>query len=508
MIHQISYLLRKHFYSILLLTSIFCALILLYIKYYTAISAIPDVSGSERSTTIPVALVTAGISLFTDPEESPFFITQYAPLYLNIIGLSCKWLGFDPTDAYKIQLASRVGSAIFIFGALILNLVTAIRVLRITWQEAAIAIIFLFGLLQHWHLTNSRVDSLLFLLTSAYLYFILVGIRTNTAWNKFYFLAALMAILALFTKQSALIHCGILGLYFLLNKNWKALGYTLGTYIVTSLLLISLFSHFQFVAFFTHFFGSLNSPTLFDWFYDYTFTKLIPFALPLIIPAFVIALKWSVTSLNTITFFFSLSMTSFFFFAFGTSFKYGAGVGYFHEFCLVAILAVLYYFRNERFSQGSITKWVLPLLLVAYTGNFTITQMMKYKSTNFYEYSVEYEHQKKVNEFMRTQLLTQDKVVVIPGDNQAGNLLEQMLLKHIVAYQDDVIHFNNKNKSFDYSKLYEMAQNDGFKYIITKKPENDFYLNAISYSFDKSRYVLINEIEGYYIFQTKESTQS
>jgi hypothetical protein len=118
-----------------LLTALFCLLstaIILYIKLKFLVSFHPDISGSERSTTYGIQIVADKLTLYGDPEKSPFWIAQYSPFYYYFVGLPYRWLGWDPTDIHKLQLVSRVASFGIVSLAMLVVFLTGRNIARLS----------------------------------------------------------------------------------------------------------------------------------------------------------------------------------------------------------------------------------------------------------------------------------------------------------------------------------------------------------------------------------------
>ncbi|AQG81197.1 glycosyltransferase family 39 protein [Spirosoma montaniterrae] len=492
------------------LTGFFCAICtfaILLVKVKFLRSFHPDISGSERSTTYGIQLVADYQQLYTDPEQPPFWITHYSPLYYYAVGLPYRLMGWDPADIYRIQLASRFASFGFVLLALVVIYFTGKHILRLRFWQNALLVMAIFALLQHWHLTNSRIDSLLFLFSTLFLY---CGLRAfqepADTLNKYLVAAGIAAILAFFSKQSGLVHIICILSFLLINARWKTLFKLAGIMFGFGLALTLLFSGGNIWLFFLNIFGSLASPILPAWFYYYTFEPLLPVASELITVCFLIGFKWYFAGKNIQRHFLVFAGLLFFGFATGTAFKYGAAVGYYHEFAYAGILTVFWYFC-EQFERRPypLSYYLLPAMLAITMLFFSTYQVERYLTANLGQYEQAYREQKQVSEYMVAQLGEQDEVVTVLGDGFRGYMLQQLLFRHQLAYQDDVIHFLNKNKTLNYSRFFDMANRGGVKYIILPKPQ-PLYFTAFDYTFDQRQYTLQKVLNGYHIYQSKELT--
>lgn len=154
--------LKKNTWFLTLIFCLVCTAVIFFVKIKLSTSYFPDISGSERSTTYGIQLIADGRPLYYDPEEPPFWVTQYAPIYYHLVGNLYRVIGWNPEDIHRIQLLSRFVSFVFVLLSIVAAFITAHKLLRLGLTQAILFCCVVFGLLQHWHLTNSRADSLLF----------------------------------------------------------------------------------------------------------------------------------------------------------------------------------------------------------------------------------------------------------------------------------------------------------------------------------------------------------
>ncbi|SOD88141.1 MFS transporter [Spirosoma fluviale] len=489
------------------LTLIFCLVctaVIFFVKINLSKSYFPDISGSERSTTYGIQLIADGRHLYYNPEEIPFWVTQYAPIYYQLVGNMYRLTGWDPTDIHRVQLVSRIMSFALVLLAMVVVSITAYRFLRIRLTQTILFCCLVFGVLQHWHLTNSRADSLLFLCTTTYLYCMLRGVGQENLWNRYVLAAVLLSVTCFFIKQSGMIHIAILLAYLILFGHWRILIRTVGLMAVTFVGLTLLLDEGNYQVFFQNLFISLALPLSPVWFYDYTFRHLIPTASLLIAVSFLISFKWLLTGTDNPQRFLALATFMFFGFATATAFKHGAAVGYYHEFAYTGLLVIFWYFCNEKsIAQTSeLGKYLFPAMICMTMLFFVSKQIERYQSINNGHYALMYRDELMVKKFVEPQLSEKDKIVVTFGDDFEGWMLHQMLFRHELAYSDDILRFLYNSKKYDFSRFDELVKQGGVKFIITPR-KNSLYFTALNHTFDSRDYVLAKEMGVYQIYKHK-----
>jgi hypothetical protein len=93
--------------------------VLILIKIKVGLSYIPDISGSETSTILPLQLLINGDPVYSDPEKPPFRFTQYTPIYFCVVSFFFKLTDWSATDVHKVFLASRFFCFFFTIGSVI-----------------------------------------------------------------------------------------------------------------------------------------------------------------------------------------------------------------------------------------------------------------------------------------------------------------------------------------------------------------------------------------------------
>ena len=497
-------IIKNNAYLLTFAFCIICTAIMLYVKGVFILSYHPDISGSERGTTFGIQIAADNQPLYRNPEVSPFWIVQYAPLYYYLVGKSYQLLNWDPTDIFRIQFLSRFISFVLVSISMLVAYLTVRRFIKVSKLLSIIFCCLLFGQLQEWHLTNSRIDSLLFLFTVLFIYTIFLAIEQEEEWNKYFVLAAFLAVAAFFTKQSALIHSIVLLGYFFYRFQWSSLLRMAGVLIVFFTVFTLILSQLQFRIFYDNLFGSLQLPIVPSWFYDYTFRHAIPALSLFMAVSLIINLRWLLNATDSKRIFLSVSTFLFFGFATATAFKHGAAVGYYHEYVYVGLLGIFYYFYNEKLAvtNSSLTYYLFPAMVGMTMLYFTSRQMEKYYNTNLEKYKGDYIEQNEVKKYVLAHIGKDEKVVISGGEDFRGWLLQHMLFRHMLSYQDTEVRFLFESKRFDFSAFYDLVKEKKIRYLILDRNSAP-YLYAFDYTFDLNDYVLEKELYGYKVYRLK-----
>ena len=328
---------RKWGFLLAVCVCLACMAVLLVLRVQMALGFHPDVSGSECSTIFPIQRVAAGLPLYTDPEQPPFYINEYTPLYFTLVGTLYRLLGWDPENAHRAYLLSRLVSAGVVLAALGLVYAMLRAYLKISVLQALLLVSVQACLLGFFNLTHSRQDSLLFFWTTLY-----VGLAARAVYRpdpRAWVAAAVVAVLAFFTKQSGMLHCFLLAFFLLQERHYKTFVQAVGAAALTVAgCLLLLGSTENLSLFFTNIFKGVVHPLSFDWFYFGSIERLLgPFAV-LIAGGFLIGFYWLNTSPDAFRRFLGWAVFAFFGFACLSAFKTGSGVGYFEDWSYLACL--------------------------------------------------------------------------------------------------------------------------------------------------------------------------
>lgn len=453
-------------------------IILLLIKGYIAISYLPDISGSEKSTIFPIQNIASHLPMYTDPEHPNFILSQYTPIYITFTAKILNLLNIDPENVHRVFVTSRLVSLSF----LSICILSIFLFLRKTTSIliALLASFFTFQILSYWYLTSSRPDSLLVLLTVLYIIVSYRAIQQNNTKSWLWILAIFIAVSAFFVKQSGAIHSIVLGIFCLVIKEYKLLFKLVASGLLFFLLYLLILPINTLEIFFLNIVGGVANSTSWPWFYDWTLQRLLlPFAPLLALNLLLFTnISFKHSDRNPFHLFLSIASISFFLFATLTAFKIGSGVGYYQDYLITTVIFISHWiwqlhnqytdnlFRREfRLFAG------FYLAIVAI--HCTVSVYMTYSSNPLQSYGFQYQEQKEIASYLHNdkKLNINDKVYICGGDNYHGYYLTHFLHKNVLMPFPDIIWLAEKNETFDFHRFSEKVSKSEIRFVISKKDE-------------------------------------
>lgn len=443
-----------------------CAALLLALRLQMAAGFMPDVSGSECSTIFPLQRVATGLPLYTDPQQPPFYVNEYTPLYFSLGGWLYRLLGWDTDNAHRAYLLSRLLSAGLVLLAAGVIYVTLRYHLKFSLPAALLVACTQFCILSYFGLSNSRQDSLLFLWTTLYVLLAARASRRPGTWKW----AAMVAVLAFFTKQSGMFHVVTLGFFLLQEKQYRAFFEAAATAALTlgaGLLLLS-FSE-SLPLFFTNVIRGVVHPLSFDWFFFGSMERLIaPFAV-LIAGGFVIGFCWIAHSPDRFRRFLGWAVYLFFAATTLSTFKTGSGVGYYQDWSYLALVAVSVSLFEKK--QRVLLGWATGIALCGclYIAS---SQWVRYQRQPLAYYQADYVLQHQIAAHLREDLQLQPGQHVYVCQMQipyGGWFLRHLLPANIVVPFDDLITKSTQMDTFDFSGFEQMIAAGDIRFVIGQK---------------------------------------
>ncbi|MCF2489764.1 hypothetical protein [Dyadobacter sp. CY347] len=482
---------RDKSFMIALIFGLISAFILLIIKFQASISYHPDISGSEGSTILPIQLLVSGNALYLDPEAAPFRLSQYTPLYFSIVAFFCKIVDWSALEVHKMYLASRLFSNMFTLAAVS---TAGIFLYRATKKPVAalLASIYIFHILSFWFLTTSRPDSLLILLTSLFIVSVYNALK-DTENRLWWFIAIFIAVSAFFVKQSGAILSISLGLFWIIRREWKTLLILTGFGIAVfgAYLLILPINTIE--LFFTNIIGGVANSASWGWFYDWTLQHwLLQFA-PLIIANVVVSAYVIYYRPSDFQLFITLCSFLVFLFSTSTAFKIGAGVGYYQDYLLLAVVQITLFFSDpinaNRFDSGFL-RAAVPMYLVMAFMHCTLFVFMKYKSVIHSGFERAYIDERNVSEYLYKEknLKPKEWVYICGGNHMEGYFLNHFFVNNALIPFPDLVYLADLNGTFRFDKFKSMVRRKDIKYVISLKgivPVNILnvdFTNTLKYS--------------------------
>mgnify|MGYP001170042339 CR=1 FL=1 len=428
--------------------------------------------------------------LYQHPEQPPFSITQYSPIYYYIIYGLCRLTSVQAHDLISIYTISRICSLFFNF--LFCGLIGVIAVHIFNTPKKTGILFFMLGFLTLQTQAFSRPDSLynFSVLLTVFLYLDYLKKKKGAISYAGFALTAITAVFSIFSKQSGIIlPMLLLGYHLFIVRSFK------GTVIfglmmaATLVFFIFIFGKPDLEVFYLNAVRGLDNSINLSLFWHH-----IILAYFCSVPGFVL----TTTSLYTVLLlirsnvktesFLAWSVLALFSFALLTSTKDGSTPSYFAESGALALIG--FYFIKDRISMPPAMLVISFLLLItALTMRpdvlIPINSKTKFQST---VYNKEYDVYRYISE---NDPPANGEYVFIEMPARTSFMTGIFYDKGLFP-QKDII---SQKLVFDYTEFYKLKKEGKIKYVVSKQKEVK-YLDA---SFDE--YTTEAVINGYYILK-------
>lgn len=454
--------------------SVLISFLLLFIKIYVSLSFLPDISGSETSTIFPIQRLTGDLPIYTDPESPPFLMAQYTPIYFVLVSLGAKVAGILPDDVHKMFIISRLFSIVLVvIMAGIVGVFLRYKV-KTSIYAALLAACFIYQILAYWYLTSSRPDSLLVLLTALFIVVVYRAIELENASGIWWIAAIVVAVTAFFVKQSGAIHSVSLGIFCLMTAQWKLLFRMVLIGLLVFCIYLFVLPTQGLPVFFTNIVGGVANSASWGWFYDWTLQRFLLAFAPLLAINIAVCLVSFRNEGYLYLKFLSVSSLLFFLFATATATKIGAGVGYYQDYLIVAVVQIVVFI----YAQGwhlKVADGLQTLVTLIYLGcaalHCLLSVYMGYTQIPLNNFRGQYAEQSDIAKFLKHEKGLRDGewVYIAAAGNFQGYYLNHFLYRNSLVPFTDIVFLADQNKTFDFGKLDELIRNRKIKYIIGSK---------------------------------------
>ncbi len=477
---------------------LFCSLFLLVLlleRVLIVFSYHGQIAGIDNNFSYPVMRLLKSLDIYPDPENYPFAVNPYAPVFFYISWCVCKLFGIQASDGIQIFFVTRGLCLLF-------DLATTYVLYRIMHKKLSVsaplafatAVFFLFQV-SYWSYTMNRSDSLILFWFSLIVSFFISYLNKSSV--KFLFIIALLCNLAVFTKQNALIFPVAIGTVLLYYKKWNHLTVLIlfqACLLGLSLLLFTrLYPDGHFLA---HLVRALNNKIDFRWFYVEIFKRLtssyiiIPLAAGIFIAIRHILQrkKDDMTAISLI----AVIQTAW---SLAIALKWGSHVGYLHEsfFCLFIIIAVCAE-KKMVLSKINITYPLLFILTFIFAN--TALQLYFYNINDQKEEKKAYQEQQQVANMVLKEL-PPEKYVFSYTDFYHDFFKVLLQDKVVLPNIDAVDCCTLPDGNFNYTRLWEGFKTGKIEFIIYHKDSVfTFYQGA-----DLTKYKYYQTIGNYSIYK-------
>ena len=444
-----------------------------------------DIRGVESNVVYTLQQILVDNSLlYQDPNHLPYAITQYSPLYYLICDGILTVLKIDSANFLIIRIVSRCISLLFLIGSIVVFFKIVTQKFNSSKSFGIFLSSLLFVFLFPWNFL-SRPDGLVLFFVLFSFYFLIQYIYSNQ--SKLILLVGACSFFAIASKQNGVVLPLIIGVFFLINKNWKAIfyliiGFCFALFLIWLVLLTGNYS-LNFLK--ANIVDGVNNHI------DIIYALKRPYKdfliyFGLFTLAFISILKsnlkaW-ISPLSSLNVLLTVSLFIWFIISVIFALKTGSGVNYFNEL-LVIMLLILAKEINSGNKIKMVSKKISSILFIIgiqvsifHYYNYTFKILRGVNSTYIGTSTV----QEGVNDFLNSNLGDH----YFFSDNRTINLAshDRCILPQVEIHQASL-----QNKVYRYTNLNDDFNNGTIKYLILNsnlKPILNIDLSN-KYSFEK-----------------------
>lgn len=436
-------------------------------------------AGIDNNFDYPIIRSLAGYTMYPNPEEYPFAVNPYAPLFFIV----CKWvallLNIDPTNTIEVYWVSRsvclladIGTGLIFF-----------RILRdyakVKNKISVICTALFFCIISFLGYTINRSDAFFLFFYCSSIYALLRFTDSKTILASL--VPAILTTLCIFSKQNGVSLLILIPIWFIAGKNYRSAV----LFILFSCAFITgMFFYFEYIYtdhfFSRHIIDALKNKIDPSWFYIYVFKLIAPTYLTLPLAASLVIAVKSIAE-NNQPILKKLSIVCVFQFLLSTalSLKWGSSVGYYNESLLLGFIIVALFFTKI---SPAIKKNTLPYTgIYAYPALLVLiihmtAQMYFFFLNNNGESKEKYDEQVQVGNYIKKTINTQNRYV-LDLSNADFNFFKNILFKECAAPNIDAVSCCTlPDRIFDYSELLNGLRSGKIMFIIK---ENRSIQNSI-----------------------------
>lgn len=435
----------------------------------------PDVGGVEGNIIYFIQRILDGQPFYTDPEKTPYAIAQYSPSYYYIVATIARLAGAGPDDLLLLTGVNRSVSLFFNLAYITTVFLIARNIYSVSARAAFVTAVLSFIFLE---ITSfGRPDSsnhFFFLLT---LYLFMKVLKKEEAGGSTRLLtsgAAIVAVIALFSKQTSFVLPLIIGWWLLWKKKYNQLLWFSAAYIATAAAFFFMVSQLLgYTLFYKNAVLGINNGIGLGWFRH---AVLEPFYLGyglLFLCLFICV--WFLIKKETrpLLHFSGTALVSLFILLNLIAFKNGSNPGYLTEWWTLLILLAAFYWKTICTAASQVSDklplvllwFVLTMKLIGVSKSVLKTASPSLRAAAYTAYA----QQKALADTIRSSLGENDKYVVFLNYHTADGYLSNLLFRHAVAPQMDIIGLAAyEGKVYDYSDLDRALTDGRIQWLVTK----------------------------------------
>ncbi|GAB4042435.1 glycosyltransferase family 39 protein [Spirosoma jeollabukense] len=478
-------------------------LVTIYIRVKIIFLVNPDIGGIESNVIFSVLRMMAGYPLYQNPEQAPYAITQYSPIYYYLTAGLSRLLGFTSDDVYEVYSAGRC-LALLANGFYAWGLWKLARRIQLPASVAALVAILAFLLLPPQ--SYGRPDSL-------YNVFVIWTIWALVRWNAStttkkltsdMVLTALLAALGLFSKQSAICLAIIVSGYLLFfsgkpRKAYPFLGFFL---LFVGVLYVSFFREAPDLIYANVIRGVSNGIDFVNFRYNLVDHYLRPFSW-LVVPGVAISIRYLLFEKGPRQLI-GLATFGLFLFALVTGLKWGSALNYFTEFTGLSCILVadaLWQLRTLRSDWANVGRlgllMIVALVVPVNAMNFNWERVLS-KPIDL----TPYKEEQAVAQYVATEMKKYPGCLIY-STQYNSSYLNAFLFRHcIVPQQDMIIGSAYELRTYDYTDLEQAAKDGRIKFLIARNGETEAPLSP---PIHLANYHPVKSLNGYVIYKFNAS---
>lgn len=496
--------LLKNLHKFALVMCSLSGIVLLGVKLWLLASYHPDISGSETSTIFPIQLLLDGRSMYSDPEQPQFILSQYTPFYFSISAFLLKVSPWVADDLQRVYFVSRTLSLFFLLSTIVLFVALVYKITK-NLVIGVLGGLLVFHILGLWFLTGSRPDSLLVLATVVFLFVVVKALDSGGKGDKWWYVATCVAIASFFVKQSGVIQFITICAFCVFESRWKLLMRLVPVGMLMFGLMLLVLPVGDLNVFFANIVGGVANSISFGWFYDWTLRNLLQSFGLYLAAGFALSLHWLSRPSEPIYRFLAIALVLYFFFDITISLKIGAGVGYFQDYILVCVLSIALYLNEvskKYIGEPGFLRNTLLLYITLFCCHCSLYVLLNYQKEPMRGYEANYIKERALSEFLykEKQLAAGEWVHLdVGGEHFSGYFLTHFLFRNVIMPFKDIVELGHANKTFDFSAVKGLIKNGKIRFVISNRgtpPEgilNYRFGNTLSYCCS---------VEGFDIYQT------
>lgn len=469
----------------------------------------PDAGGVEGNVIYFIQRILDGQALYSNPELPPYAIAQYTPLYYYLVAGTAYLFSIQPDDVLSIYITSRILG-------LILNLafmIVAFRIARLVYEipkdKSLLVSILAFIFLE---ITSfSRPDSLYHVLFLLAMYFFLDTVKgdKNKTSNSRVIWFGILAALALFAKQSAILLPIVGSAWFIWNrefKDWLIFCVSYGVILFLGLAILFFSGDLQLL--YMNVITGISNGISPGWFRNVIMADFyLYFGWIFVIVAGVLILRFRKDTLP-------LQMGScyllvaLFILNNLLAIKNGSNPGYFTEWwTLVMILTAsnwTWFQQRSRSFTIYMPGLIITVILFIKMAIISSPLIHMAKEYPFARQTRVFNNEMEIAQQLRSDRKSDTPYYIFTNFNTAESYLSNILFREAVMPQMDIVGLASyPQKKYDYSDFVRRLQSGEFSWMIMRMtgPQKRFFENVLD------DYILSDNDRGFNIYEFKKITR-